>query len=178
MATAQKVAAVEHLAEVLSQSRLVILSDYRGLSVAEIGRLRRQLREADATLEVAKNTLVRRAAQQVGIAEARFEAMLQGPTVLTFSRQPDIARTAKTLSDYARGSRTISIKGGLLGKRVLDAQDVERLAELPPREVLLARVVGGMQAPIAGLVTVLGGTVRGLMYVLQARKEQLAQQGG
>jgi large subunit ribosomal protein L10 len=140
--------------------------------------LRRQLRASQTSFEVAKNTLILRAAQEVGI-EAGLDTILNGPTAVAFSRQPDVAQTAKSLSDYARTSKVFAIKGGVMGKRVLNADQVQQLADLPPREVLLGRVVGGIQAPIAGLVTVLGGTVRGLAYVLNARKEQLAaQQGG
>ena len=178
MATAKKAQEVKHLADELANSQLVVLTDYRGLTVAEIGHLRRQLRETDTRLEVAKNTLVRRAASEVGV-ENSINDLLAGPTALALVHQEDIATTAKALRDYAREAKTFAIKGGVLGKRVLTADQVQQLADLPSREVLLARVVGGMQAPIAGLVTVLGGTVRSLMYVLQARRAQLeAQQGG
>lgn len=176
--TAAKAKTIQHLIQQLAESQLVVVGDYRGLSVAEIGRLRRQLRASQTALEVAKNTLVLRAAQEVGI-EKGLENILKGPSALAFSRQPDVAVAAKALSDYARTSKAFVIKGGVLGRRVLDADQVQQLADLPPREVLLARVVGGMQAPIAGLVTVLGGTLRGLVTVLNARKDQLAaQQGG
>ncbi len=177
MPTPKKAATIEHLTEELAKARLAILSDYRGLTVAEISRLRRQLRESDTNLEVAKNTLLQRAAAQVGV-EDRIGELLKGPTAVAFSHQQDIGKVAKTLSEYARMSKAFAIKGAVLSRRVLGAEDVQRLAELPPREVLLARAVGGMQAPYVGLVTVLGGTVRGLLNVLQARKEQLAQQGG
>lgn len=178
MPTARKVDEVKDLAEEMSRSQLAVLADYRGLTVAEMARLRRQLREGETRLTVAKNTLIKRAAQESGI-DASIERLLAGPTAIAFVHHSDIGKSAKALNEYARGSKVFSIKGAVLGKRVLDANRVQQLAELPPREVLLGRVVGGMQAPIAGLVTVLGGTVRSLMYVLQARRDQLAaQQGG
>lgn len=178
MPTAKKAGEIQHLAKELKESQLVVVGDYRGLTVSEIGRLRRQLRESQTSFEVAKNTLIKRAADEIGI-EKQLESLLAGPTALAFSRQTDIAKTAKSMSDYARGSKVFKIKGAVLGKRVLDADQVQQLADLPPREVLLGRVVGQMQAPITGLVTVLGGTVRGLLYALNARQEQLAaQQGG
>ncbi len=177
MPTPKKAAVIEHLAEELAKARLAVLSDYRGLTVAEIGRLRRQLREFDTSLEVAKNTLLQRAAAQVGV-EARIDELLKGPTAVAFSYEPDISKVARTLTDYARTSKAFAIKGAVLSRRVLGAEDVQRLAELPPREQLLARAIGGMQAPYVGLVTVLSGTLRGLLNVLQARQEQLAQQGG
>lgn len=178
MPTAKKAGEIQHLTTELVESRLVVIGDYRGLTVAEIGRLRRQLRDSQTTLEVAKNTLIKRAADEVGI-EKQLDTLLAGPTALAFSRQTDIAKAAKSMTDYARVSKVFKIKGAVLGKRVLDANQVQQLADLPSREVLLGRVVGQMQAPITGLVTVLGGTLRGLMYALNARQEQLAaQQGG
>ncbi|MDA8217314.1 MAG: 50S ribosomal protein L10 [Dehalococcoidales bacterium] len=178
MPTTKKVDTVKEIADELANSQLAVLADYRGLTVAEIGQLRRQLREGETQLMVAKNTLIKRAAAQSGV-ESSVEQFLAGPTAVAFVHSRDIAKSAKALSTYARASKVFAIKGGILGKRVLAADLVQQLADLPPREVLLARVVGGMQAPISGLVTVLGGTVRGLMYVLQARKDQLtAEQGG
>jgi large subunit ribosomal protein L10 len=176
--TTRKVDTVKELVDELANSQLAVLADYRGLTVSEIGQLRRQLREGETQLMVAKNTLIRRAAQENGV-EASVEQFLTGPTAVAFVHGADIAKSAKALSNYARTSKVFVIKGGILGHRAIDADRVQQLADLPSRDVLLARVVGGMQAPISGLVTVLGGTVRGLMYVLQARKDQLAaQQGG
>lgn len=178
MPTKAKASAIKHFVKELSEAQLVVVGDYRGLTVTEISRLRRQLRDSQTTFEVAKNTLVKRAADAVGIEETLGQ-LLAGPTALAISHETDIAKPAKVLSDYARVSRIFTIKGGVLGKRVLTADQVRDIADLPPREVLLGRFVGQMQAPIVGLVTVLGGTVRGLANVLNARKEQLAaQQGG
>lgn len=178
MPTTRKVNAVKELANELARSQMAVLADYRGLTVAEIGQLRRQLRQGDTVLAVTKNTLLKRAAEERGLDSA-INAMLAGPTAVAFVHSPDIAKTAKALSDYARVSKVFTVKGAILGTKVFGADRVQQLADLPSREVLLGRVVGGMQAPISGLVTVLSGTVRGLMYVLQARQDQLtAQQGG
>ncbi|MHB1134480.1 MAG: 50S ribosomal protein L10 [Chloroflexota bacterium] len=178
MPTPRKLDAVKELAADLSQAQLVVLADYRGLSVSDIGKLRRDLRKSETQLSIAKNTLIKLAAEQTGV-ETSINDMLAGPTAIAFVRTTDIARSAKALSDYARVSKTFSIKGAVLGKRVVNASRVQEIADLPPREVLVGRVLGTMQAPIAGLVTVLGGTVRSLLYALQARSDQLnAQQGG
>ncbi|MHB1414633.1 MAG: 50S ribosomal protein L10 [Chloroflexota bacterium] len=177
MPTADKADKIEHLVAELSESQLVVLTDYRGLSVAEIGQLRRQLRDAETVLEVAKNTLIKRASDEVGIGEG-LSPLLQGPTAVAFARRSDISQVAKALTDYARTAKTFSVKGGILQKHVLSAGQIEQLAGLPSRDVLLARVMGGMQAPITGMVTVLSGTLRGFVNVLQARKDQLAEQQG
>lgn len=175
MATARKVNGVKELADELSHARMAVLADYRGLTVAEMGRLRRLLREGETNLTVAKNTLIKLAAAETGV-DAGIDRLLAGPTAIAFIHNSDIGKSTKVLTDYARVSKVFAIKGAVLGKTVLDPDRVQQLAALPPREVLLGRVVGAMQAPIAGLVTVLGGTVRGLMYVLQARRDQLTAQ--
>ena len=171
MATQKKVETVETLKRLLSESSALLLTDYRGLGVAEIGDLRRQLRTAGAEYHVTKNTLVRRAAEEVGIKT--FDGLLEGPTAIAFVRE-DPAKAAKVLSDFARTSRVMSIKGGWLGDRLISAEQVASLATLPPREELLGRLLGQMNAPIAGLVTVLSANISGLARVLQARADQLA----
>ncbi len=161
------------LAEQLEHAELTVLADYRGLSVAELARLRGRLREAGAEFHVAKNTLARRAAERLGYAE--LVPYLVGPTGLATGR--DSAALARALSDYARTQRIFSVKAGVLGARVLPPEDVGRLAELPSRDQLVAQVIGGFQAPIAGLVNVLNGTLRSLVGVLDARRLQLEEGG-
>jgi large subunit ribosomal protein L10 len=164
---------VDELTEQLQKAELTVLADYRGLTVAEMSRLRGRLRDAGAEFHVAKNTLARRAAERLGYAE--LVPYLVGPTGLATGKDP--AALAKALSEFGRTQRTFAVKGGLLGNRVVPAGDLTRLAELPPREQLLAQVVGGIQAPIAGLVNVLSGTLRGLVGVLDARRQQLEGEG-
>ena len=165
---------VDELADQLSSAGLTVLADYRGLTVTDLVRLRGRLREAGAEFHVAKNTLTRRAAERLG-----YDGLvphLVGPTGLASGN--DAAALAKALNEYARTQRLFIVKGALLGDRVLPAADVTRLADLPSRDQLIAQVVGGFQAPIVGLVNVLSGTLRNLVGVLEARRQQLEGSGG
>lgn len=165
---------VDELADRISRATVTVLADYRGLSVVEMGRLRARLREADAEFKVAKNTLTRRAAERLGHDE--LVPYLVGPVGLAFGYgEPPVL--ARALGDYARVSRILEVRGALLGTRVLPADAVGRLADLPSRDVMLARVVGGIQAPLTGLVTVLNGTLRSFLGVLEARRLQLEESG-
>lgn len=170
----EKVAAVEEIRGRLEESKAVFVTDYRGLTVAQITRLRRKLRELGTDYKVVKNTLTRLAAQDTD-AQA-LDPYLSGPSALAFAKEDPVA-TAKALSDFARESRVLEVRGGVLGGKPLGPDDVKALADLPPREVLLAQVVGGIQAPIAGFVFVLQGTLRKLVYALDAvrqKKEEAA----
>jgi large subunit ribosomal protein L10 len=165
---------VDELADQLSQAGLAVLADYRGLTVVDMLRLRGRLREAGAEFHVAKNTLTRRAAERLGYDE--LVPYLVGPTGIATGDDP--SALAKAVSEYGRTQRLFVVKGALLGDRVLPATDVGRLADLPSRDQLIAQVVGGFQAPIAGLVNVLNGTLRGLVGVLEARRQQLDSGNG
>ncbi|QGP91849.1 50S ribosomal protein L10 [Neomoorella glycerini] len=169
-----KVAAVAEIKEKMGNSIVTILADYRGMNVAEMTRLRRQLREAGVEFKVVKNTLTRRAAQELGLDT--LEPFLEGPTAAAFSLN-DPAVPAKILSEVMRNSKTFQIKAGVLQGRVIGLDEIKALADLPSREQLLAKVVGGFQAPLAGLVNVLAGNIRNLTYVLEAirkKKEEAA----
>lgn len=170
MPTAKKVQEVEEISQLLSGATLSILADYRGLSVADLQGLRAQLRLHETKVRVVKNTLTRIAAERVGLTD--LQPLLEGPTAL-IAVQGDPVQPAKIINDFARTSRILQVKGAVLEGQVIPASEVERLATLPPREVLLGRVVGGLQSPLYGLVGVLAGTIRSLQYVLQARAEQL-----
>ena len=165
---------VDELADQLQRAELTVLADYRGLTVAEMSRLRGRLREARAEFHVAKNTLTRRAAERLGYAD--LVPYLVGPTGLALG--PDASALAKALNEYARTQRTFVMKSAVLGDRVLAGDQVGRLADLPSREQLIAQVVGGFQAPIAGLVNVLNGTLRSFVGVLEARRQQLEGASG
>jgi len=169
MARPEKVAAVEQIREELEASQAVFVTDYRGLKVSQMTELRRKLREVGTDYKVVKNTLTRRAAAEADVQA--LEPLLVGPTAVAFAKQDPVA-TAKTLSEFAKESRILEIRGGLLEGKLLAVEDVQALADLPPREVLLAQVVGGIQAPIAGFVSVLQGTLRSLVYALNAVREQ------
>lgn len=170
MVNKRKVEIVDELADLLAKSELAILTDYRGLTVAEMAQLRQQLREFGVEYHVAKNTLVRFAAEKAGYPD--MSAMLTGPTAIAFAKD-DVAKAAKALKEYARTSKVFAIKGGVISRRVLSAEEVGAIADLPPKEVLIAKVIGTAQAPIVNLVSVLGGPIRSFAYVLQARAQQL-----
>ncbi len=170
MPTARKEEAVAELQELIDRSSAVILTDYRGLSVSALTNLRAQLRGADAEYHIAKNTLTTLAARNAGVEG--LEPSLEGPTALTFAFG-DPAAPAKVLNDFARTSRMLSIKAGLLNKRPISAADVQSLATIEPREVLIAKVLGGLNSPIASLVGVLNASISSIAYVLQARIDQL-----
>ncbi|MHB0868065.1 MAG: 50S ribosomal protein L10 [Chloroflexota bacterium] len=170
----QKMREVEELTGLLSKSNLLVLTDYRGLTVADMASLRRKLRDQGVEYHVAKNTLMGFAADKSG--KAGLKDTLTGPTAIAFVTG-DEAAAAKVLSDYERGSKVFKIKGAMLGQRLLAAGQVTDLANLPPRPVLLSQVVAGFQSPIVGVVGVLSGMLSGLVGTLEARRQQLEQQG-
>lgn len=167
----EKAAVVEELADRLSRSTMAILADYRGLTVAQMSDLRRQLRAAEVDFKVTKNTLTRLAAQRSG-RESLLPALV-GPTAIAFGYGDPIV-AAKVITDTIRTQRlSMQIKSAFMGDRLLPAGDVSRLAELPGRDTLIAQAVGTMQAPIVGLVSVLAATLQSLLGVLEARRQQL-----
>lgn len=145
-----------------------VLSDFRGLNVQQMVELRSRLRAAAVELEVVKNTLARRAAEETDFAA--LSDYFVGPTSIA-STVDDVVAMAKILTEYAKTEPKLDIRVGLIDGKVISSQDVAVLADLPPREVLLARMLAGMQGPIAGVVGVLHGVLRQLMYVLLAIKE-------
>jgi len=161
---------VAQYTDLLSRSQATILTDYRGLTATEISGLRNKLREVDSQYHVIKNTLFRLALQNVGHSVP--EELLVGPVAVSFCLG-EIPPSAKTLVDFAKDSKVLIIKGGLLSGKAIGIEDIQALSSLPSREVLLAQVLAGMQSPISGLVTVLSGPIRGLLNVLKARSEQL-----
>lgn len=161
---------VKSYTEELSRSQAAIMTDYRGLSVAELNQLRNKMREAGSGYHVVKNRLVKLALKEAGLPVP--EEFLQGPTAIGFCYE-DVVAPAKVLTEYAKEFKVLTIKGGILGDKVVDAQVISSLADLPPREVLLAQVLSGIRSPLAGLVNVLSGTLRGLVTVLKARADQL-----
>ncbi len=169
MARPEKEAAVQEIKEKLERSAAAILTDYRGLNVAEISELRRRMQDAGVEFRVVKNTLTRFAARELGLTEV--EPYLEGPTAIAFGYDDPVA-PAQVAAGFSREYRKLEFKGGILGNRVLAADSVKNLAELPPREVVLAQLLGGLQAPVVGLVQVLNGVPRNLAYALNAIKEQ------
>jgi large subunit ribosomal protein L10 len=170
MPTEAKREKVAELREQLAGSRTLIVSEYRGLSVPEIAEIRRALRKQDVAYRVVKNRLMRIAAQDT-VGEA-LSPLLVGPTAIAFGN--DESATAKAVIDATRAFKTVTITGGVLGDRAIDANGVKALASLPSREVLLARLAGGMQAPMATLAGLLAANIRNLGYALSQVRDQKA----
>ncbi|HEU5329712.1 MAG TPA: 50S ribosomal protein L10 [Thermomicrobiales bacterium] len=170
MPTPKKVAAVAEIREMLSRANLTVVADYRGLTVADVQAFRAALRPLNGQARVVKNTLTTIAAREAG--KEQLAAQLTGPTMLVVAYD-DVVSVAKAVGDFARTSRILKVRGGLVGQQVVDEAGLTAIATLPSREVLLARVVGQMQAPLYGLVGVLSGAIRQFAYVLQARIDQL-----
>jgi large subunit ribosomal protein L10 len=174
MSREKKAQIIDRLQEVFSTCNIGILTDYRGLSAPEMTELRRSLRELGIEYKVIKNTLARFAVERAGRND--LVSFFEGPTAIAFS-YGNITEPARALADYIRTSKvTMDIKGGFLSDRLLTARDVMTLAILPPREVLLARIIGGMQTPTIRLLSCLTTPVRCFINVLQARIEQLEEE--
>ena len=171
MSREKKAQTIDRLQEAFSKCSIGILTDYRGLATPEMTNLRRRLRESGSEYEVVKNTLARFAAERAGKDE--LAGFFEGPIAIAFG-YGDIAEPAKTLADYIRTSKSsLSIKGGFLIDELLTSEDVMTLSTIPSREVLLGRILGGMQIPILALVNRLTTPVKGVIQVLQARIQQL-----
>ncbi|MCL2083631.1 MAG: 50S ribosomal protein L10 [Oscillospiraceae bacterium] len=169
---AQKQAFVDQLAEKIKNASAGVLVDYKGINVADDTKLRRELRAAGVDYSVTKNTLLNFACEKIGFDSLNLSTHLKGTTALAVSADDPVA-AAKILSDYAKKSNgKFSIKAGFVDGRVITSAEVAALAELPPREQLIARVLGGLNAPISGLVNVLNGNIRGLVVALNAIAEQ------
>ena len=171
MPTEKKAEIIEQLTKLLSRNKFIIATEYRGLSVSEMSRLRRQLREVNSEFRVVKNTLAKFAAEKAG--KPGLSQYLQGPIALAFC-QGDATQLSKTLTNYARASKTaLSIKGGILEVRVLSPQEIFILATLPPIDVMRARLLGVLQGPIYSLHNVLSANLRALSALLNARIQQM-----
>jgi large subunit ribosomal protein L10 len=171
MPTEAKRETVAALREALASSRTLIVSEYRGLSVKELAEIRRALRKQDVTYRIVKNRLMRIAAQDT-IGDA-LGPLLVGPTAIAFG--DDESTTAKAVLDATRPYKIVTITGAVLGDRSISADAVRTLASLPSREVLLARLAGGMQAPMATLAGLLSANIRNLGYALSQVRDQKAQ---
>jgi large subunit ribosomal protein L10 len=167
---AEKSQVVERLHAALAEAEVVVVTHYKGLTVAELGELRGQLRAVGGTLKVAKNRLAKRALE--GTPFTGMADLLEGPTAIAFAREP--VGVPKALVDYARKNEKLVIVGGGLKGSLLDAEAVKALAELPSLDVLRAGLVGLLQAPAARLVGVLQAPGGQLARVLKAYSEKEA----
>jgi large subunit ribosomal protein L10 len=172
----EKEQVVAELTERLRTSDTLIVTDYRGLTNAQIDGLRSTLIEHGAKFSVVKNTLTRRAAEAAG-ADALL-ALLEGPSAIAFVETGgDAVAVAKALSDAARDTRILVIRGGVLEGKEMAADEVESLAKLPPAEVLRAQLVGAIVSPLTTVVMLLTAPIRDIVGLIDARIEQLQAQG-
>ena len=165
---------VAEIKEKFQNASSVVLTDYRGLTVAQADELRNRMREAGVEYKVLKNTLVRRATDELGIEG--LEPYLKGPNAFAFGADP--VAPAKVLTEFVRANRlrTLQFKAGVLEGKVIEPEGVRALADLPSRDVMLSMVLRGMQAPLTGMVSVLQGPIRKMAYALEeVRKLKAAQ---
>ncbi len=166
-----KAAVVAEVRDRLSASDAAVLTEYRGLNVPDMAALRRSLRSVGAEYTVYKNTMVRLAADELGL---ELGSLLTGPTAIAFldgggdGPAGDAAAVAKALRDFSRVNRALVVKGGLLGQRVLSAEQVVALAALPPRDVLLAQFAGALGAPLSKFAGLLEAVPRSFAHGLKA----------
>ena len=170
MPTDKAIAEVEELKAVLSEAKLIISTDYRGLNVTELSALRRAIRESGGIYRVAKNTLVKIAAEEIGRPE--ISEIVVGPTGFVLSTDDPVGPARALMTHIQENRLNVVVNGAYLEGSLVDADRVRYLSNLPSREELIGMVLGQMNAPIANLVGVLSGTLRGLMTVLQAHIDQ------
>lgn len=161
--------AVEALKSAIAQQRGAVVTSFRGVTVAEMTALRKKLREVKAEIRVVKNTLIRRAAD--GTPFGGLSENFKGPTAIAFSHGDPVA-LAKVMKECASASPKVTLKAGFFDGKVLSAADVQALADVPSREVLLSRLVGGLNYPITRLAQVLSDGPRSLVYVMESIRKQ------
>ncbi len=164
----EKAAKVTELKELLSGAKCAVLVDFCGLTVAQDTELRRKMREAGVHYSVVKNTLLRIAAAEAGIEG--LEPSLEKNTAIAVSPEDPVA-VAKIVCEFAKANKVFQVKVGILDGTIISAEAVKELAALPPKEVLVAKLLGSMNAPISGFVGVLQGTVRKVVYALDAVRQ-------
>ena len=166
---------VAELVERLRASDTLIVADYRGLTMSEIDGVRTELLKHGARFSVVKNTLTKRAAEQAGVPS--LVELLEGPTAIAFVLEGDMVAVAKTLNDTARQTKVLSLKGGLLQGQPVSAEEVQKLAALPPADVLQSQVLGAVIGPLNAIVGLFTAPLRDLVGVLDARIQQLGGAG-
>ena len=164
-----KQAAVAEIKQKIESSKSMVFINYMGLTVAEVTELRNQFRKESVAYHVLKNTMVELAAKDLGIDA--LIPFLKGPTAVAFGVTDPVA-PAKVIVDFIAKAKKTEIKCGYIDGKVIDAAGVRALAELPPKEVLIARVMGSLNAPIANFVGVLSATLRSLVYAIDAVRKQ------
>ena len=175
MARPEKTEQVELLTAKLQHARSAVLTDYRGLTVQQMQELRGRLRGAEVEYRVVKNTLARRAVADAG-HDVGLQELLVGPVAIAFTYGEDIGAAVRLVNDFNRVNRLrVDVKGGLVEGRVMGAAEVRQIADLPPREVLLAQLLGTLQAPIGQLASAVQAPLQELIGLLESRKNQLEE---
>ena len=174
MARPEKVAVVEEIRAKVAESDATVLTEYRGLKVHELAELRAALRPTGTEYKVFKNTLARRAMDAPELDG--MVSLLEGPVAIAFVRG-DAAAAAKALRDFGKANEALVLKGGLLGGKVLEPRELEALAELPSREVLLAQIAGAFQAPLVKAAGLFQALPRNLAYGVKALIDQRVAAG-
>lgn len=164
---------VDEIKGKIESAQSIVLVNYRGLNVAEATELRASFREVGVDYKVYKNTMMRRAFAELGYEE--LDELLKGPSAVAFSMEDAVAG-AKVAAKFADDHEQLEIKAGIVDGKVIGIEEVKALAKLPSREVLVAQVLGGLNAPIQGLANVLNGNLRGLAVVLQAIADKKAEE--
>ena len=164
---------VNAIAQEMKASQGIVLVDYRGLNVSQDTELRNALRAAGVKYSVVKNTMLRFAVKELGFDG--LEGSLFGPTAMATSAEDPVA-PARVMSEFARKFEHLEIKAGVVNENVIDVPGVNALAELPPKDVLVAKMLGMMSVPMTGLVNVLNANIRGLAVALSAVAEKRAEQ--
>jgi len=170
----EKVEAVAEIRARLEKAPAVVLTNYRGINVATMTRLRKQMREAGIDYKVVKNTLAKRALDEMKIAG--LDEFLEGPTAIAFSTVDPVA-PARVIVSFMKDVKELEIKAGLLEKRFVSAEGVRALADLPSREVLLARVAGVFVSPLSVFASLLSAPMRNVAYGLEALRKQRESEG-
>jgi large subunit ribosomal protein L10 len=165
----EKTAVVEEIQAKLTEADAAVLTEYRGLSVRALAELRGSLRPANTEYKVFKNTLARLAVEQAGLTD--LLSMLEGPVAIAFV-QGDAVLAAKALKEFGRANPELVVKGGLLGDAVLTPKDISALADVPPREELLAKLAGGFQAPLTKAAGLFQAFTRNFAYGVKALIDQ------
>ena len=160
-----KKALVEEIKEKVEQAQSIVLVDYRGLNVDEVNELRSNYKKAGVEYKVYKNSMMRFAFKEAGLEG--FNEYLTGPNAVAFGFE-DPVQAAKVSNDFAKSNDKLEIKVGVVDGEIIDIDAIKDLANLPSREVLVAKALGGLNAPISGFANVLQGTVRNLVYALEA----------
>jgi large subunit ribosomal protein L10 len=175
MAREDKVSAVAELTERFQSSEGAVLTEYRGLTVSQLAELRGSL-GGSATFSVVKNTLTKIAAGEAGVA-SEIEALLSGPSAIAFV-QGDVVEAAKGLRDFSRSNPLLVIKGGVLDGKAISPADIDRLADLEPREVLLAKLAGDMKASMAKAAAVFNALPVQMAQLAEALRAKREAEGG